>query len=719
MGTFLPALTLFLGSFLLFGIQPMLGRTLLPPFGGSAAVWTVCLATYQILLLAGYGYAHFLAAQVPQTQRKLHLGLLSIAALWSLGFAAFRLTIKDRLGDFPVPAIEVLACVVLFVGFPYVLLSSGSSLVQVWLSRGLGAAQSANRSRNIYRLYALSNLGSLMGLLIYPFLLEPFVSLSAQWYGFAACFLVYVILLALLAKRTSNSEPEAAPSSPPIQGQAAVITLPRPLTHPCLWFWLPCLSSSLLNAVTVHLSTDVTPVPMMWVLLLTAFLLSYIVGFSSIGEKGLIVWAGLAAVSLVGAALVSGLKGGRAFLPNLLTGMALVLLCCTFLHSWLYRIRPDATHLTRFYLGIAAGGALGGATTSLLAPVLFNRVWEYPIAMILMCVACAWLIRVWNHPELKGLNYVLLTSCGLSAFIVISQLSQNEGQTIRNDRNFYGCLRTSQLTIKDHFDNSLSIHQFHHGETLHGIQVQSSSFRHTPTTYFGPLGGGFPLLQHPFYRDQAIPMNVAIVGLGIGTLACYGRTNDLYRFYEINPLVADVAMDNSLFTFLSDSAAKIEIRLGDARKSLESERVAKQPRYDVLIIDAYSGDSVPLHLATQEAFKLYLDRLAPNGTLAIHLSNWHIDLLPLCKQLANQFELHAVGICSSRTIATCDATWVLLTRHPSHFDLPNGAREIDWTRVDTIAVPTDEKGCLLSLIRFRHTPPVKEMDIDLYKTRLF
>ncbi|MFA7175549.1 MAG: hypothetical protein WC340_19395, partial [Kiritimatiellia bacterium] len=294
----LTLLAIFFGSFLLFGVQPMLGRTLLPSFGGTAAVWTVCLAAYQILLLAGYGYAHFISTKSAKTQRGMHIILLAVSAIWTTIFAATRILFKHRLGNLGHPSLEVLLCVMFFAGLPYVLLSANSTLIQSWLSK---SGSHSFKGRSIYKLYAVSNAGSLLGLLIYPFLIEPFLSLSAQWYGFTACLLAYTLFMGLLAKATlpKHDTHEAAEQAPPVHHEAK---LPAVLTKPWLWFVLPGISTFLLNAVTTHLTNDITPVPLLWVLLLAAFLLSYVAGFSNIGEKGLIGWTILAALVLTASA---------------------------------------------------------------------------------------------------------------------------------------------------------------------------------------------------------------------------------------------------------------------------------------------------------------------------------------------------------------------------------------------------------------------------------
>ncbi len=712
MNALIPILAIFFGSFLLFGIQPMLGRTLLPPFGGSAAVWTVCLAAYQILLLVGYGYAHLIAKRSARVQRVTHLVLLSLAVAWTFCLAALRMSLKSRLGNSAAPSLEVLLCVLLFVGLPYVLLSANSTLIQSWLAKAGGG-------RAVYKLYAVSNLGSLLGLLVYPFLLEPYVSLNAQWYGFAACLLLYVALLARVARGTQDLRPPTSDLRPPPSDlrsptsdlQPPISDLPPPLTRPWLWLALPALSTFLLNAVTVHLSTDVTPVPLMWVGLLTAYLLSFILGFSVVGEKGLVAWAGLAVLTLLAAAYISGRVGGMVFLPNLACGLLLVLVCGTCLHGWLYRIRPESARLTHFYLAIAAGGALGGVSASLLAPVIFDRVWEYPLALLAACAACAWLLRTWNHPELKGLSTFLAVAASLAAVLTVHYSVKGSRLTIARARNFYGCLRVEHEQIKSRFGDAMPMTRLYHGETIHGIQMRDRLLKNRPTSYYGPKGGGLAVTAHPRYAKGA-PLRVGVIGLGTGTMATYGRTNDLYRFFEINPQVLQLATNTHFFSFVADSAACVDVSLGDARKRLEEERTLKCPQYDVLVVDAFSGDSIPYHLSTREAFQLYLDRLAPEGILALHISNWHIDLTPLCKAAAATFGLKITGLIAMPEEFSVASLWVYLTRETTPFAAV-GTREMNWAQVRDFRLPCDEKGSLLPLVRFGHTPPKKDLDIDL------
>jgi hypothetical protein len=456
---------------------------------------------------------------------------------------------------------------------------------------------------------------------------------------------------------------------------------------------------------------------MLWALLLTAFLLSYVIGFSRIGEQGLVGWVGLAALAVTGASFVSGVKGGKGFMLNFITGFAMILFCCTCLHSWLYRIRPCSAHLTRFYLGLAAGGAAGGVGSALLAPLVFDRVLEYPLALLVVCASCFWLVFRWRHRELKGINDFLMILVVIAAFTVIGQSSKDSKKTVARSRNFYGCLRVAILSIPTKFGDRLTLHSLHHGDTLHGMQYREPYLRDKATSYYGSTGGGLAITSHPRYFAGG-PLRVGLIGLGAGTMAVHGRSNDVYRFYEINPQVIAFAANTNYFSFLADSHATIETVPGDARKVLEAERSRHAPMWDVLVMDAYSGDSIPLHLATREAFQLYMDRLAPDGILAVHVSNWHIDLAPLCKAAAREFGLQIAGTVAPPSEILAASRWVFLARAPLKI-ADQGVKKVDWSRVADFHLPSDEQGGLLELVRFGSTPPVQKREIDLTKILTF
>jgi hypothetical protein len=724
----LPALTVFSGSFLLFFLQPLTGRTLLPFFGGGASVWMVCLAVYQTLLLVGYGYAHFIARRghlhAARFQR-LHLWLLGGSIAWTTLIIALRPVLRNLFGASEEPMLEVLFCVLLVVGLPYTLLSANASLVQSWVSQKEGGGrrsevggpankaitQSGNNAiPNVYQLYAVSNLGSFCGLLIYPFLLEPFVPLTLQWGLFILGLAGYVALLAKVAKGTEVRRQKSEVGEDGFECSTSNIqqpsTLPPSDLRPPssilpLWLLLPATTSCLLNATTAYLSIDVTPMPLIWVALLSAFLLSYVIGFSPWAHKArplLFLGAGLA---LFGAAYARGFWGTGSFIPNLAAGVALLLFIGSLLHGWLYELRPDSKHLTRYYLFIALGGAIGGLTSALLPPLIFTQVLEYPLILALCAALVAW--RYFKKYRLP----LALTS--MVVWICFAQVTQrkNDTQILARSRNFYGCLWVTRV-ITQEATQKLPVHYLWCGQTTHGKQIRKPEGYRLPTTYYGPTGGGIAFGAHPRYQ-QGLPITCGVVGLGAGTLATYGRKGDLFRFYEINPDVIALATNTSLFTFLPTSPAMIDLISGDARRMLERERANHQqnpkqdPRYDLLIIDAYNGDAVPYHLATCEAFQLYFDRLKPEGMLAVHISNWHIDLLPACKAVAADLKVFTYGAMGyPDSSLTTTSIWVFMTRQPLSYRFPGRSdkiKDVNWSEVKDIRTLADERGSLMTLLR--------------------
>jgi hypothetical protein len=718
----------------------MLGRTLLPPFGGTAAVWTVCLAAYQTLLVAGYFYAHVIAKRPLRTQRTLHVSLLVLAALWTAGFAFGRPALRAFIGNSGAPALEVLFCVLVFAGLPYVLLSAGSTLVQAWLVGGedfpkletakvlkLGSVNvpdsrtselsNSRTSSDVYRLYAVSNLGSFCGLLAYPFILEPHVSLTVQWWGFAVCLAAYAVLLGRVAAacgvRSSTLDPrpstlDARPSTrdaraSTINHSPSTIHSPTPAL---LWFILPCLSVFMLNAITAHLTLEVLPLPLLWVALLGAFLLSYVFGFSDKTQQKLWAYQGVALLALMVLALSMKKTGGAAlFKLNLAGGLALLFAGCTFLHGWLYRIRPQGAGLTRYYLANALGGAAGGITASLLMPMAFRRVVEYPLmlALVAAVIAAAGLFgrlrseRAAVLPWVAGVAGLAVTLGGIAYNLAFEDM---KGRTsLYADRGFFGTIEVLTIPAASKTGTG-ALHEFIHGATVHGMQARIPGKERMPTAYFTPDSGGLAVVQHPKYK-QGQPLRVAVVGMGIGVLTAYCRSNDFYRCYEISPEVVKVAQDPALFSFLADAPGRVEVILGDGRKELEKERSRGEERFDVIFVDAFTGDNLPYHLSTKEAFQLYLDRLADDGILAVNISNWHLDLLPLIRAVSIELDIPAVAFRQEGKVGQLrfGAAWAMMMRDPpADFKFPADAQMAALQHVTRMRLPTDEKGSFIGLV---------------------
>ena len=675
----------------------MLGRTLLPSFGGSAAVWTVCLASFQTLLLAGYQYAHLLTHLAARKQVAIHRLFLVIAILWTVGFAWLRPTLMTFLGNSASPQLEVLFCVLLIAGLPYVALSSGSTLVQAWLARA--------GKHEIYRLYAISNFGSFLGLLAYPFVLEPFVSLTIQWWSLAFLLIIYALLLRKVAVSSDFAAQgeilDNAEHSEDKADEAAAFS-PGEGSRPWLWFVLPALSVFLLNAVTAYLTLDVMPLPLLWVVLLGLFLLSYVIGFSGWAHRFLPTLCCLAVGFAIFAAYGLGKAGTPgSFMINLWSGAGLCFFGCTFLHTWLYQMRPGIERLSLYYLCNALGGAVGGLFASLAIPMLFKTVAEYPIALTgLVLIALAYLASL---KDLKGFRFVgAVFACGTLAAIALAAIPKSEDRpVIWRDRGFYGTLKVTEVKAKMGNKEGV-VHEFVHGSTLHGIQAIIPGRERLPTAYFTPEKMGFAIAAHPKFQ-KGEPIRVNLVGLGVGVMLAYAREGDYYRCYEISPEVLEVAKNPSLFTFASGSPGNVELVCEDARKGLEKELAAGVEPYDIIIIDAFSGDSLPYHLSTREAFELYFKMLKPDGILALNVTNWHLDLDTYVKTIGVAFECPTVLLTSPDDLSRLafSAKCAFFCREPAGMGaLPLGAQVIDIQGLPDMPMPTDEKGSFIRLIRW-------------------
>lgn len=704
--------TIFWGALLVFGIQPMVGSTLLPVFGGTAAVWTVCLAAFQTLLLAGYFYAHLYAGGLSVNKGRksvvarvvVHVGLLVLAACWVFVVAAKFHSLSDWAGAFPVPAVGALGVVVLLVGLPYLLLSANSSFVQALAVR-------FNPGRKVYRLYAVSNAGSLIGLLAYPFLIEPHVTLRGQWIGFGCGILIYAVLLLLLTlvlpadARGGNAAGQASghEEADDVRWDLNVSWA----STPGFWMGMSALSCFLLNTVTTYLTAVVTPLPLLWAVLLALYLISYIIAFSETGALlsrycsipllGLVVWA----------LYVLGVGGNVMYKFQLIIGFGFILVGGWMIHGLLYASRPKAGRLTLYYLMLALGGAVGGIAASVVMPLVSSSIIEYPCLLgVLGGIAAFVLLGVVNEklkkfegvlPQIPG--KIVLRASGVVVVIIaiygITRANVSDGVIIHKARNFYGCGRVVDEIAKVKNGQPYETLAYYDNGTLHGFQVVDGKWRsRSPTSYFGENGGGAGIISHPYYEADK-GMRVAIAGMGIGTLASYARGIDTYRFYEINPQVVELASNSNLFTFVSGCPGKIEIVTDDARKALERERAANEPKWDVLVIDVFSGDSIPSHLATKEAFQLYLDRLAPDGILAFHITNWHLELSRMVKAMASEFQLNLQGIFGLGSAKCCISYWAYMTRQPMEIKPKGNFHRVDYGKVKDVPLMTDEKHSLL------------------------
>jgi hypothetical protein len=605
------ACTIFLSAFLLFQVQPMIAKMILPWFGGTAAVWTICMLFFQLVLLAGYAYAAWSVRRLtPRMQSIVHVSLLAASALL-LPIAPNAAWKPAAAGD---PTFRILGLLLVSIGLPYFLLSTTGPLLQAWYARQ-GAIP--------YRLFALSNLGSLLALLTYPALVEPYFASHVQAGGWSAIYGVFAVLCAATALRDGVGR----------KGEPAPVTPESGI--PILWVALPACASALLLAVTTHLSQDVAPIPFLWVLPLTLYLLSFIICFEKENWYSRSWFMRLLAVALGGMCVSMAKEYANTSIYVLIPLFSIGLfLACMVCHGEMVRLRPAPEHLTSFYLACSLGGALGGVFVGLISPRVFNTYLEMPIAM----TGCALLVLVvlWRDPSTelyRGGNkvaWVLLVTLTLG---LAGSLAFEEWQVIGEPRlivrNFYGELRVTDLG-----EGVEAQRQLLHGTINHGAQYLDPARRKWPTTYYGKKSGvALAVLE----SGRSGAQRIGVIGLGTGTLVAYGRANDYYRFYEINPLVARIA--NTEFTYLKDTAAKVDIAMGDARLSLERE--APQG-FDVIVIDAFSGDSIPIHLLTRGAFAQYFRHSKREGAVAVHVSNKWLDLVPVVRQAANDFGKYCV-----------------------------------------------------------------------------
>lgn len=682
----LSAGTIFLGSFLSFGVQPLVGRTLLPVFGGVASVWVTCLAAFQALLFLGYLYAHFLSSG----RRRwywLHLALLLLSSGW-MAFVSFRhdglVAWTERIGS---PSLGALLAVMLIVAVPYLLLAANSSLVQ-FLSGGN------------YRLYAVSNAGSFLGLIAYPFVFELYLSIGVQWMILAVAGGIYALLLALLVMdRRRDGICEGGDVLETADGHHAT----NPF-HALLWMALPALTCFLLNSATSHLTTNVAPIPLIWVLLLGVFLLSYILGYARTGERLLVFWLPLAylAAMFAGKAVMLGEDDAVVkFRLNLAAVVSLLFFGCTALHAWLCRIRPGRNELTRYYFYIALGGAIGGVLSSIVVPMVFSNTWEYPVAIAMTsALVLAAPFNCWKS-AMARVPYARIGAIGLflvCAYVTFTSTHHADRNVLARGRSFYGAWRVMEIPYFNRYGKRYDMRVFSHGGTTHGQQAVNPLYRDEPTTYYGKQSAG---LAFDLARSVATnrPLRASIVGLGVGSMAIYGRENETIRFYEICPQVVGVARNVQWFDYLDRCKANVEIVVSDARKALEAETVRDDGKWDLLTIDAYSGDSIPMHLITREAFDLYASRLNAGGVLALHITNWNLDLLPIVNAAARHLGWNIEVVVAPPGLFTLESQWAFLSS--SRIELPDGTRFLKLDNVREMELPSDAKGSLLPIVNLR------------------
>ena len=655
--------TIFLSAFLLFLIQPIFAKLILPWFGGSSAVWTTCLVFFQTALLAGYSYAHLLTQwKNPQAQPWVHVALLA-AALLLLPVIPGERWKPSGAGD---PAWQILAMLTAVLGLPYFLLSATSPLLQKWLARD---------GSEPYRLFALSNVGALLALAAYPLLIEPRIPTRAQdsWWSYG--FAVFAVLCGAAAWLGS-----------PRSGVPLEDVSPEPRQSSIPWLLLAAAGSMMLVSTTNQLTQNVAAVPFLWILPLAVYLLSFIICFESPRwyKRGLFLRLLAVALASLAYALydIQVSEAIPVAIPLFTIGLFLI---CMFCHGELSRLKPGASQLTSFYLMIALGGALGAIFTGLIAPRIFAGIYEFPLSLSFVALLALWLN--WQGDWAQRLLWIAVAVA--MAVALVEEARGYHKDAIVMMRNFYGSLR-----VVESVRGGGNTRTLYHGTVQHGAQYLDAARRGEPTTYFGPDSGAGLVLRF----CCAGPKRVGIIGLGAGTLAAYGKPGDSFHFYEINPQVIDLA--KSHFTFLSDSKASVSIAQGDARLSLERET---GPLYDVFIADAFSGDAIPVHLLTKEAFRLYLTHMRPEGILAVHVSNNYLDLAPVVAQLAWSEGLFARIVRSPKDDRHlyAQSEWVLMSSNAAFFERPeiSGVAKTIEERPGA-RLWTDDYNNLLQVLRF-------------------
>ena len=749
------ALTIFTGAFLLFQVQPLIGKFILPWFGGGPGVWTTCLLFFQTVLLGGYAYAHFSTSRLtPRRQVMLH------AALLVLSLALLPITPGDGWkadlgGD---PNLRILLLLAATIGLPYFVLSSTGPLMQQWFSQ-------TNPGVSPYRLYALSNVGSLLALLSYPAYFEVKFSRQAQavmWSAGLALFAVLCGVCAWILWRRSPAGAPAGTAAAEEKAAAGPADAAPSATDRFLWIVLPMVASVLLLATTNKLCQEVAVIPFLWVLPLALYLLSFIVCFDHARWYHRGTFIGLLVVGMATAAQILPAGTDVPMRLQIAAYNVVLFLACMVCHGELYRLKPAPARLTSYFLLISLGGALGGFLVAIVAPAFLSDYRELQLGLWLLSyllgVLCfrhasreiayaAALGAVGVIVALPGLNtlfdggrpvgeeyltflkdrwpyiaagagafilgavdfrrfrlsaewqprlagFVMVLSVGLGAVFVMTWEDRRRDDILSATRNFYGTLKVINYNAGDEEDN---YHLLLHGATTHGLQFTRADKAVMPTTYYADASGVGLAINH---LPQA-PRRLGLVGLGTGTLAAYARAGDYLRIYEINPDVEQLARKH--FKFLEYSQGKVDIVMGDARLMMEREVAAgRTQEFDLLALDAFSSDAIPVHLLTREAFQTYLRQIRPDGVIAVHISNRYLDLRPVVERLAAEFGLSTVCISedSEANWWVYATTWVLVSRDKSFLAAREIAAAAD-TAASTKAGPlwTDDFASLYAILK--------------------
>jgi hypothetical protein len=656
----------------------MIGRYILPWFGGGPAVWSACLLFFQVWLLAGYAYAHWLASlRNIRIQAGVHIGLLlvSLAFLPLHPDAAFWKPVSTA--D---PSGRILLLLTVTVGAPYLLLSATAPLVQCWLTVG-------NPEKSPWRLYALSNLGSFLALLSYPFVLEPLLRLQTQTSIWSGMYLLFAILCGLIAWQMRPVR------LAPTVGSAEIELVARPSAGMVMfWLGLSACGSTLLVSTTNQISQDIAVSPFLWVAALGIYLLTFVLAFDSDRFYRRTLFAIAAGLFAPIACALPSVSIGLGLSWQLAVYLVALFVTCMLCQGELARSRPSTRYLTTFYLTIAAGGAVGGLFVAMIAPRIFTEFSEYQIGMAAACLLgfAGWMktgaLSQWTNRSLAvRLPLMALLLGGFTA--IVATTTTGKLGVLASARNFYGILR---VTTRE--DSNGAFRELQHGRIRHGFEYLQAARKDWPTSYYGPHSGiaiALNALDKPHRQ-------IAVVGLGTGTLAAWGRSGDTFRFYEINPEVEQIA--RTWFSFLADSKAQTEVVLGDARVQLDRE----PSDFDLIAVDAFSSDSIPMHLLTAECADIYRRRLQPGGVLALHISNRALNLDPVARGMASYLGWQAAKIVSQDDVTTGESssTWVLITSNQAFLERSGLAHASSgWSSRPPI-VWTDDFASLWHVLKF-------------------
>ena len=745
-GTAAYPFAVFLSAFLLFQVQFIAAKRLLPWFGGVPAVWTTCMLFFQVLLLLGYAYAHLVTARLgPEKARAAHvalvvLSLLAVGARVAAGGPAVIPGEGSRPTDPGSPVGQILAILLGSVGLPFFVLSTTGPLLQSWYA-------AAGAGRSPYRLYAWSNLGSLLALVTYPFVVEPLLRLRAQGAVWALGYLIFAFCVALIALRGRAAAADSA--APAVAEEPARDTTRPDASLRALWVGLAAGPSILFLAVTNQMCQEVAVIPLLWVLPLGLYLLSLVLCFESDRAYRRAPWSVALVLAAVGTSAILA-KGPAAGVPLQIAVLSATLLSAAMVcHGELSRLKPGPRDLTSFYMAVATGGAIGGLFVGLAAPRLFRAFWELPLGLF----ACGLLFMAALYrdetsafhagpvlPSAVGLVAVLLASplagggsgllLGLGAaaaavtLLALARKAVRAGILVRScvaatwlligsdlagqalaavlharsvTRNFYGTLRVDERKAEVSGEAYFALK---HGQVTHGLQYRSPALENEPTAYFGRASGVGLAIRALRDRASGRPLRIGVVGLGIGTLAAYGEAGDALRFYEINPRVIDLARgEGGFFRFLKDTPATVSIAPGDARISLEREGSPRD--LDLLAVDAFNSDSIPVHLLTREALEVYLRHLRdPDGLLALHLSNRFLELRPVAQALARD---RGLAFASTSTTAARElefpSVWAFLTRDEALLAMPALHDALDRAPLAAGRLWSDDHSDLLRALR--------------------